>query len=298
MRLNNLNFSLMQIWYFLHVVEAGSFSGASRYLNMTQSALSKSIQSLESSIEVQLFSRDGKNLAVTEAGRYLYARWKDLLSEMEQSLSEAAKYPGGTRRSIRIAAPDSHRPETYLLDYLSRFHASCPDCDVEIESIPTDQLRKKLLEGALDAVFTVRYETEYGYWPGCGMKTVLECPHVACMLPSNPLAERDEVTVRELADMNLVAISDLYLPSYNRMLQELFAGAGCRPGIVRHTANANSQVYCLHDSRDVFICDRFHRDYGLEGLEYRPIAGTRSGVVMIWNKSLRSPRLGAFLELF
>ena len=298
MRLKNLNFNLMQIWYFIHVVESGSFSGASRYLDITQSALSKSIQSLENTIEIQLFSRDGKNLAVTEAGKYLYSRWKEQLREMERSLSEARKYPGGNQNSIRIGALDSHRPETYLLEYLNRFYAERPDCAVEIESIPTDQLRKKLLEGALDVVFTVRYETEYGYWPDCGVKVIRECPHCVCMLPSNPLAEQEAVTIQNLADMNLIVISDLYLPTYNQMLYHLFARTGKKPRIVYHTANANSQVYRLHHPRDVFICDRFHRDYALATLVYKPISGTHSGVAMVWNRNAQCAEVSKFLELF
>ena len=298
MRLKNMNFNLMQIWYFIHVVESGSFSGASRYLDVTQSALSKSIQSLENTIEIRLFSRDGKNLAVTEAGQYLYSRWKEQLCDMEHSLSEARKYPGGSRDSIRIGVLDSHRPETYLLDSLSRFYANDPDCEVEIESIPTDQLRKKLLEGALDVVFTVRYETEYGYWPDCGVKVIRECPHAVCMLPTNPLAAQEEVSIRDLEDMNLIVISDLYLPTYNQMLHHLFARTEKQPNILYHTANANSQVYRLHDPRDVFICDQFHRDYDLATLVYKPVSGTHSGVAMVWSKSAQRGEISKFLELF
>ncbi len=298
MRLRYMNFSFIQIWYFIQVVESGSFSSASRYLDMTQSALSKSIQSLENSIEIQLFSREGKNLTLTEAGKYLYLRWKELLRDVEQSLYEARKYPGGSQNSIRIGTLDSHRPETYLLDYLSRFYAAHPSCEVEIESIPTDQLRKRLLEGAFDVAFTVRYEAEYGTWPDCGIQIIHECPHTVCMLPTNPLADREELSIHDLAEMNLVVISDLYLPTYNHMLHDLFARAEKQPRIVFQTANANSQVYRLHHDTDVFICDQFHRDYGLASLVYRPIAETRSGVAMIWNKALQRPELQDFLALF
>lgn len=221
-----------------------------------------------------------------------------MMSELEQMLSEARKYPGGSRKSLRIGALDSHRPETYLLDELGRFYEKRPDCGVEIESIPPEQLRKRLIEGELDVVFTVLYEQEYGYWPGCGMKTVRECPPVACMLPSNPLTKQDAVSVQDLVEMNLVVISPLYLPTYNQMLHDLFAGCERQPNIIYHTANASSQVYRLHDQRDVFICDQYHRDYDLESLAYRPITDTRSGVVMVWNENPQNPELRAFLELF
>ena len=297
MDLENMNISIIQLWYFVNVVEAGSFSGAARYLNLTQSTLRKSIQSLEGNIAVRLFMREGKNLALTEAGHFLYSKWKKLLAELDEDLFRARKYPGGTQRSIRIGTLDSHRSETYLLEYTRRFFDENPNCELEIERIPTDILRKKLLDQELDAVFTVLYEIEYGYWPDCAYRVVRECPHSVCMLPSNPLAGQDEVTVRDLAPMRLSVISTLYLPTYNQMLQGLFQRSGIRPNIVYHTANANSQVYRLHEDDDVFICDRFHRDFGLGSLVYKPIADTRSGVVMVWNKSGQRRELQSFLSL-
>ena len=167
-----------------------------------------------------------------------------------------------------------------------------------IERVATDILKKKLLEQELDVAFTVRYEVEYGRWPGCGIKLIRECPHAACMLPTSPLADRETVTASELEELSLVMISTLYLPTYTRMLENLFDSLGKRPRVIFPAANAGSQVYNLQGAEDFFICDQFHRDYDLEGLVYRPVAGTRSGVAMVWNEEERSEALDGFLELF
>ena len=298
MQLENLNISIIQLWYFVHAAEAGSYAGAARFLNVSQSALSKSMQSLEKTIGIRLFERESKALSLTKAGQYLYTQWKSLLSEMEHSLLQAQKYPGGEKTVLRIGTLDSHRAEAYLLDYVNQYYALRPDCDVEIESLPTDVLKKKLLERELDLVFTVRYETEYGYWPRCAVRQLCECPHLACMLPSAPLSERAEVTPADLEPMQLVVISPLYLPSYDRMLRELFPRMGVAPGVKFSTVNASSQVYHLHDAHDFFICDAFHRDYGMSGLRYVPVADTRSGVSMVWSEDAHSAELDAFLSLF
>lgn len=298
MRLENMDFSFMQVWYFINVMESGSFAGAARLMNVTQSTLRKSISSLESNLEMQLFSRDGKGLSTTEAGRFLYIRWKALLEQIEDDLLHAQCYSGGNRKMLRIGTLTSHRSEEFLLNYVRRFSELCPNCEVEIERTLTDVLRKKLLEGELDAVFTVLYETEHGNWPDCEFRQIRSCPHVAGMLPSNPLAGKKSVTVRELEPMNLISISTLYLPTYNQMLYDLFADEGVRPNIVYQTANASSQVYRLHGPNDVFICDRYHRDYGLPSLVYLPIENTRSGVSMVWSKGSRSAELRNFHNLF
>lgn len=296
--LDNLNLSVMQLWYFIHAAEAGSYAGAARYLNVSQSALSKSMLSLEKTIGIRLFEREGKALTLTKAGQFLYTRWKGLLAELERDLLQAQKYPGGEKKVLRIGTLDSHRAEAYLLDYVNRFYALRPDCEVEIESLPTDVLKKKLLERELDLVFTVRYETEFGYWPRCAVRLIRECPHLACMLPSSPLAARERVTARELEGLRLVVISPLYLPSYDRMLRALFPNLGAAPAVTFSTVNASSQVYHLHDARDFFVCDAFHRDSGMSALRCVPIEDTRSGVSMVFGEDARSPELDAFLTLF
>ena len=298
MNIEDMNISIIQIWYFVNVVEAGGFPGAARYLNLTQSTIRKSIQALESNIKVQLFLRDGKNLLLTDAGKFLYEKWKKLLAEMDRDLAVARKNSGGNQQSIRIGTLDSHRSETYLLEITRRFFDAQPNCAFEIERIPTDVLRKKLLDHKLDVVFTVLYEIEYGYWPDCEYKVIQECPHLACMLASNPLAGREVVTVGDLAAMKLSVISTLYLPTYSQMVKELFQAAGIQPMIEYIAANANSQVYSLHEEHDIFICDQFHRDFGLPPLVYKPIAGTRSGIAMVWNRSDQRQELCDFLSLF
>ena len=61
-----------QLETFLCVVELGSFSKAAEKLFITAPAVIKQINSLESSLGLQLFDRTHRGLLVTEAGRSLY----------------------------------------------------------------------------------------------------------------------------------------------------------------------------------------------------------------------------------
>ena len=56
-----------------HVVaEAGSFTSATVILNLSQSAISRQIQSLEDDLKVKLFERHARGLTLTENGVYVY----------------------------------------------------------------------------------------------------------------------------------------------------------------------------------------------------------------------------------
>ena len=56
---------------FHAVAEAGSFTSATVNLNLSQSAISRQIQSLEEDLKVQLFERHARGLTLTENGEYL-----------------------------------------------------------------------------------------------------------------------------------------------------------------------------------------------------------------------------------
>ena len=61
-----------QIRAFVEVARQGSIRGASRMLNMSQPALSKSIQELEEGLAAQLFFRRSKGVTLTDAGERFY----------------------------------------------------------------------------------------------------------------------------------------------------------------------------------------------------------------------------------
>ena len=75
-----------------HVVaEAGSFTSATVILNISQSAISRQIQSLEEDLKVKLFERHARGLTLTQNGEYVYKTAHEVISkikEIETSLGD------------------------------------------------------------------------------------------------------------------------------------------------------------------------------------------------------------------
>ena len=57
---------------FHAVAESGSFTKAATVLNLSQSAISRQIQSLENELKIHLFERHARGLVLTDNGEYLY----------------------------------------------------------------------------------------------------------------------------------------------------------------------------------------------------------------------------------
>src|SRR6478736_4899388 len=83
---------------------AMNFSRAGRELNITQAAVSRRIKGLEDHLGTLLFTRRGRNLALTADGERLFQRVRATLEYLEESLEP---FRGGAPQIISIAASGS-----------------------------------------------------------------------------------------------------------------------------------------------------------------------------------------------
>ena len=95
-----------------HVVaEAGSFTSATVVLNISQSAISRQIQSLEKDLKVQLFERHARGLTLTENGEYVYKTAREVISklkEVETSLGDQKNKPTGKLTITTVRSFGTH----------------------------------------------------------------------------------------------------------------------------------------------------------------------------------------------
>ncbi|WP_437318096.1 LysR family transcriptional regulator [Sorangium sp. So ce385] len=91
---------------FIAVVEASSFSTAAMKLGLRRSSVSRGIAALERSLDVQLFSRTTRHVALTTAGAALHAKVAPQLASLHQALGtlpERDEQPSG---DLRVTAPN------------------------------------------------------------------------------------------------------------------------------------------------------------------------------------------------
>lgn len=92
--------------YFLTIAKTNSFVQAGKLLGISSSALSHSMRSLETSLNLRLLNRTTRNVSLTEAGLQLYNQIAPLFSSINQevdSLNDFLNTPSGL---IKINAPE------------------------------------------------------------------------------------------------------------------------------------------------------------------------------------------------
>lgn len=93
---------LTQIRYFLEVARSQHVTKSAERLHIAQSALSQSIKRLEGDLGVPLFVQRGRNIVLTEYGKYLQARLSPLLDSLDAVPAELAAMAKTESQTIRL----------------------------------------------------------------------------------------------------------------------------------------------------------------------------------------------------
>ena len=116
---------------FHAVAEAGSFTNATVNLNLSQSAISRQIQSLEDDLKVKLFERHARGLTLTENGEYVYKTAHEVISklkEVETSLGDQKDKPSGKITITTVRSFGTH----WLTPRIQEFMKLNPEVEVEL----------------------------------------------------------------------------------------------------------------------------------------------------------------------
>ena len=138
---------------FARVVEAGSFSEASRQLGVAPSSVSRQINELEDSLGTRLFQRTTRKLSLTEAGELYYERVTSIVTEIDEAKLALSQLDGTPTGILRLNVPGS-LSRRYMVPTLVAFQKKYPG--VEIVLLASDQIMD-MIEHRID--LTIRLGT-------------------------------------------------------------------------------------------------------------------------------------------
>ena len=204
---------------FIQVARLRSFSAAAQQLHISQPAMSKRIQSLESHLGVSLFDRLGKRVRLTPAGELLVGKANailDLSRDMERDVGNLAQTVKG-----RLSMATSHHIGLHRLSpVLQRFTQQYPEVELDIQFEDSEVAHKLVRAGDIElAVVTLNPAGEQEQ-PDLDTKTIWQDP--LCFVNARPLP--DVTSLGQLASLPCI------LPGPNtftgRIVTERFASEG------------------------------------------------------------------------
>jgi DNA-binding transcriptional LysR family regulator len=138
-----------QLRAFSILARTGSFTETAKELNLTQSAISHAIKTLEQEIGCRLLDRLGKSVVLTQAGEQLLGHAQKILTEMESARSQLSRLGKWGSGRLRIGASTT-ACQHVLPAVLREFKESFPHCAISIEPGDTPEMIDALREHRID----------------------------------------------------------------------------------------------------------------------------------------------------
>ncbi|MDE4132468.1 LysR family transcriptional regulator [Phaeobacter sp. QD34_3] len=202
---------------FAYVVREGSFSAAALRLGVTQSAVTQHVAKLEKQVGSQLLLRSRDGLALTRTGQDFYDL-ADRLVALDTEINERLEgFEAMARGHIKIIA-NAPMP---ALRAISLFRQSYPDVEIEFALYSWTTATRLLRERRAD-VGVITDPPKADDWDRV---SVQKACYVAYVLPSSPLANREVLHFRDLAQETII------LPESGSLTERVVREALVRHGV-------------------------------------------------------------------
>lgn len=227
---------LFQLTYFIEVAHKKSFTKASKALHISQPSISKGIKSLEDSWNVELFSRRGKHVELTETGAWLLPKVEEImknLTDLNEKMESSDQLDSG---HLAIGVPPMIG-SSFISPFVNHFMKAYPKIELEFFEIGSNDVIAAIDEGVIQAGFVaLPIATEMPYDFYIFNEEALE----VVLWPDHPLAQKESVTLDEIKDEPLV----FYPPSFalNAFIKTFFQKIMARPKIVSQSSHWDFQA--------------------------------------------------------
>ncbi|MBF0547387.1 MAG: LysR family transcriptional regulator [Candidatus Riflebacteria bacterium] len=133
-----------------------NFTKAAEIIGMTQSGVTQQIHKLEGQLGAPLFSRVGKRVFLSSAGKHLLhyvERYLDESASLKEKIRNEFSVPSGL---VRYAMPESCLGSPHFEHLLKGLKKDFPNISLKVTLCPSQQVFRKLLTGEIDFGFVTR----------------------------------------------------------------------------------------------------------------------------------------------
>jgi len=211
--------SLKAMLYFKTAVARGSIAQAAAELNIAASAVAAAIDQVEEALALTLVSRQrSRGIAATASGRLIAQKFERLLEEYQAVLAEGAELKQSLSGVLRVGYYAPVAP-AFLPGIFRSILPADSKTELHLQECDNDVAQEGLLNGDFDVILFV----SEGARTSIDFDVLIKAPPY-CLLPAgHPLAKRDRISLREIAQERLVVLDRPVAQAY---YHQLFEDAG------------------------------------------------------------------------
>lgn len=196
---------------FVLLCQEKNISKCSQLLHISQQGLSRQIKAMEQEFGVTLFDRTNKGVELTEECKLILPGIEKSLNNYERALSELSDYQKSHQETIRVSVCPGIK-QRFGLDFFKEFQKKNPGVRLKLEFHSDVDCEEALYRNKVDAAFLDWPEHMEDY----ESYLVVKSPLVAVMRKDHVLSDRESISMKDLAGMNV------YIPDESHRMSQRF----------------------------------------------------------------------------
>ena len=223
------------LYYFVKIVEAGSFSQAARTIHVAQPALSQQIAELEASLGIPLLQRSARGVRPTVAGEKLYEEASSILRRLENLPGLVRSSTGEVQGTVSLGMPAS-LSTTLVGPFIAACRAAYPKITLKFIDGDSEFLREEVEKSRLD--LALAYEDEF--FPVVLRQPLFRQSHYLICSRSTALASKSPISLQDVAKIPLVLPGSLN--ARRIVINRTFAEAGLALNLAAEAVTVSSEL--------------------------------------------------------
>ena len=286
--------TLNQLESFMVLAQRLNFTQAADDLFMAQPALSRLISALEKELEVQLFYRNSRNVALTPAGTAFLRECPKILDDYRESVVAARLAQEGYRGAVTLGIMrDTFEPK--LSDLYQRFVTAYPQVSLIIRGYSHSQLLTALERDEVDAIFNYMPTPAFQSSPSILLHKNHQCIITAL---DHPLARRGSLRMDEVRNEPFVVMARTASIPGHDFIWKTAADAGFAPRVVAEATHVPLLLTLVSCGIGVSTLSDDMSCLSQDKVAFIPLLGVPfANVRLMWKDENANPALPHLLDI-
>lgn len=255
-----ISITLKNVRYFIAVAEARSVAGASAVLNISQSAVTEAIKSLEGELGAPLFERHARGMVLNHAGHQFLRHAHQILESVREAKQALSIRPDALAGALNIGVTPLVTGY-FLPALLDRYQRIFPKVVVNVIEDERPYIEHLLVNGELDAALLIVSQIENRQ--ALDSSTVIQSSWRVWLPVSHRLCARESITLEELAEESLIIAK---LEELEQSMRHVWSHAQGAPRHAIRTASIEAvRSLVANGAGATILPDMLYRPWSLEG---------------------------------
>jgi LysR family transcriptional regulator for metE and metH len=257
------------------IADAGSMTRAATELHLTQSALSHQLRDIESRLGTPFFTRLGRRMVLTAAGRRTLDTARRVISEVQRAEEDVRRLARNGEGVIRVCT-QCYTGYHWLGPLLTVFRAKHPRVTVNVAADATDRPAEALLDGRIDLAILIDPARDRRI----RLRPLFADEMAAVVSADHPLARLSWVAPAALAAEHLLVYAST--PDESFTFRRILRPHGLTPARVSFLMLTEAMIELARAGTGVAILPRWSAQAAVAGGGVTALSITRRGLRREW----------------